>query len=76
MEHLGIGKASLPSVVVLALSRGTDKGARWRFLCRVLVRWTLGKEGAFVEYHLLRLLNVYSLSSVNTVDTRHRLRRR
>jgi hypothetical protein len=38
-----------------ALSKGTDKGARWWSLCRVPVQWALGKEGAFVECHLIRL---------------------
>jgi hypothetical protein len=28
---------------------------RWSSLCRVLVRWTLRKEGVFVECHLIRL---------------------
>jgi hypothetical protein len=32
------------------LDKGTDKGARWRSLRRVLVRRTLGKEGAFAEW--------------------------
>jgi hypothetical protein len=36
-----------------ALEKGTDKGARWRSLCRVLVRLTLGKEGVFAKYYLI-----------------------
>jgi hypothetical protein len=39
-----------------ALGKGTDKGARFWSLCRVLVRHPAGtgKEGAFAECHLIR----------------------
>lgn len=43
-------KQALPS----ALGKGTDKGAHWRSLCRVLVRWTLSREGVFAECHSIR----------------------
>jgi hypothetical protein len=50
--HLGTSKSSLPSVVVLALDKETDKGANWCSLYRVSDSQPLSKEAPFVECQL------------------------